>query len=418
MIKETKFENGLTLLTEDIPYVRSVSIGIFVKVGSRDEEIELNGLSHFIEHLMFKGTKKRSAKQIAEALDNVGGILNAFTSKEYTCYYSKVLDEHFSLALDVLTDMLFSSRFEENDIDRERNVILEEIKMYEDSPDELVHDVFAGTVLKEHSLGKSIGGRQEVIKNVNKEKILEYYRKYYVPSNMVISVAGNINHEEIRKKVEDAFPVEKSLLPSKALLIPDSKPNVVCKVKDIEQVNLCLGGLGLSLNNPKMRALQMLDNILGGGTSSRLFQKIREQRGLVYSVYTYHNCYYDTGLFCVSMGLSAHNLEAALDLVGEELKAILNNGVTGQELRRAKEQAKGNFLLSLESVNTRMSRMGKYKIYFDRIISTEEVLEQIEKVSLEDMLNLSQEILKPNKFSLVTVGPLDDFKLLKGFWEK
>ncbi|MHB8157375.1 MAG: M16 family metallopeptidase, partial [Desulfocucumaceae bacterium] len=362
MIKRILLDNGVNLLTEDIPHVRSVAIGIWVNVGSRDEGDQVAGISHFIEHLMFKGTEKRTAKEIAETLDTVGGQLNAFTTKEYTCYYAKVLDEHFELALDVLSDMLFNSKYDVNDIDRERNVILEEIKMYEDTPDEQVHDVFAGTIWQKHPLGRPIIGSAEVIKGLSRETIVNYLGEHYVPGNIVVTAAGNLDHDFVAEKMRAVFGAMKGDITPRLLKLPTPHKEIVCRGKETEQVHLCVGAPGLPLDHEKIYVFQLINTILGGGLSSRLFQEIREQRGLVYSVYSYHSSYHDAGLFCIYAGLSKENFQPTLELIYKEVKDIQQNGVTEKELRRAKDQLKGNLLLSLENVNTRMSRLGKSQL--------------------------------------------------------
>ncbi len=413
MIRKTIFKNGVSLLTEDVPHVRSVAVGIWVNVGSRYEDTSVSGISHFIEHLMFKGTENRTAKQIAEALDAVGGQLNAFTTKEYTCYYAKVLDEHFDLALDVLTDMLFHSRFAAQDIDREKNVIIEEIKMYEDAPDELVHDIFASTLWQGHALGRPIIGKAEVIGKMTRDEIMSYYAKHYIPSNMVVSVAGNVDHQAVEDKIKLVFDNVRGTANSRPLLAPAPKREVTCKSKDTEQVHICAGAPGLPLDHEKIYVFQLVNTILGGGLSSRLFQEIREQRGLVYSVYSYHSSYHDAGLFCIYAGLSKQNVEPAMELIFKEVRDIQKNGVTGQELRRAKDQLKGNLLLSLESVNTRMSRLGKSQLYLGKVIPPEEIVARVERVTDEDIILLANEMLRPELFSLASVGPWDDCKLLE-----
>jgi predicted Zn-dependent peptidase len=413
LIKTIKLNNGVCLLTEDIPHVRSVAVGIWINVGSRDESDKVAGVSHFIEHMMFKGTEKRTAKQIAEALDAVGGQLNAFTTKEYTCYYAKVLDEHFKLALDVLSDMLFYSKFAEPDMDRERNVILEEIKMYEDTPDELVHDVFANTIWQMHPLGRPIIGWAEVVRELNRDTIQGYLKKYYVPDNIVISVAGNIDHDFVADNIGAVFGEMKGNSSGRAMELPKPQKEITCREKDTEQVHLCLGTPGLPLEHDQIYVFQLVNTILGGGLSSRLFQEIREQRGLVYSVYSYHSSYHDTGLFCVYAGLSKENVGPALKLIFKEIKDIRQNGVTGEELRRAKDQLKGNLLLSLENVNTRMSRLGKSQLYLGKVVSPEEIVKRIEKVTAEDIVKLAGEKLGRGNFALASVGPWADCKTLE-----
>ncbi|MCL5935533.1 MAG: insulinase family protein [Firmicutes bacterium] len=413
MIKKVMLNNGIQLLTEDIPHVRSLAVGVWINVGSRDEGDEVAGISHFIEHLMFKGTEKRTAKQIAEALDAVGGQLNAFTTKEYTCYYARVLDEHLELALDILSDMLFSSKFAVPDIDRERNVIIEEIKMYEDTPDELVHDVFANTIWQMHPLGRPIIGHADVIKRLDRDTFLGYLNKYYVPGNIVISLAGNIDHELAAQKIGFYFGGLRGDLSHRAMDLPNSRKEVFCRTKDTEQVHLCLGTPGMPLEHEQIYTFQLVNTILGGGLSSRLFQEIREQRGLVYSIYSYHSSYYDTGIFCVYAGLSKENVSPALDLIFKEIKDIRDNGVSDQELRRAKDQLKGNLLLSLENVNTRMSRLGKSQLYLGKVVSPDEIVQRIEKVSGQDIRNLAGERFIPREFAIASVGPWDDCSLLE-----
>ncbi|MCL5058354.1 MAG: insulinase family protein [Actinobacteria bacterium] len=413
MINKILLDNGVNLLTEDIPHVRSVAVGIWVNVGSRDENEPVAGISHFIEHLMFKGTENRTAKEIAEALDAVGGQLNAFTTKEYTCYYAKVLDEHFELALDILTDMLFNSKFDSADIDRERNVIIEEIKMYEDTPDELVHDVFAGTIWDVHPLGRPIIGYAEVIRDLSRETITDYVGSHYVPGNIVVTVAGNINHAAVAEKISSIFEKRKGSARPRIIELPQPKREITCRSKEIEQVHLCVGAPGLPLDHEQIYVFQLVNTILGGGLSSRLFQEIREQRGLVYSVYSYHSSYHDAGLFCIYAGLSKENLNPALELIFKEIKDIQQNGVTGQELRRAKDQLKGNLLLSLENVNTRMSRLGKSQLYLGKVVPPEEIVLRIEKVTGDEIRKLAMEKLDPNNFALASVGPWDDCKALE-----
>lgn len=413
MIQKVTLENGVHILTEDLTHVRSVVLGIWVGVGSRDETPDVAGLSHFIEHLMFKGTENRTAKQIAEALDAVGGQLNAFTTKEYTCYYARVLDEHFDLAVDVLTDMLFGSRFEPNDIDRERNVILEEIKMYEDAPDELVHDIFATTIWQGHPLGRPIIGTADVIEGVSRDTILTYYKRHYTPAKMVVAVAGSINHEQVVEKLRAVFDKIGGENVPRVFTPPQPRTEVTCRNKDTEQVHLCIGAPGLPLDHERIYVFQLLNTILGGGLSSRLFQEIREQRGLVYSVYSYHSSYHDGGLFCVYAGLSKHNVEPAMELILKELKDIRTDGVKEDELRRAKDQLKGNLLLSMESVNTRMSRLAKSQMYLGKVVPPEDVVERVNRVTHNDIIELARQMLSTDKFSMATVGPWDDCNIFK-----
>jgi predicted Zn-dependent peptidase len=408
MVKLVTLDNNTQILTETVPHVRSVSIGFFVDIGSRYEQPEMNGSSHFIEHLMFKGTSRRSAKDIAEELDAVGGQLNAFTTKEYTCYYARVLDEHFGLAVDLLGDMLFASKFDPLDIDRERNVILEEIKMYEDTPDELVHDIFASSIWRGHPLGQPIIGTAGVINGLTREKLFDYYKKHYNPGRMIVAVAGNISHEAAMKKLRPIFENKAGQGRPRQVDIPAAQRQVVCRSKDTEQVHLCVGAPGLKLDHEKIYVMQIINTILGGGLSSRLFQDIREQRGLVYSVYSYHSSYHDTGLFAIYAGLSKQNVDEVLALIFKQVRDIQLKGVKKEELYRAKEQLKGSLFLSLENVSTRMSRLGKSQLYLGKVVTPEEIVNRVNEVTINDIQELAEEMLDPDGFSLASIGPWDD----------
>jgi len=413
VIEIAELANGVRVLTEKIPHVHSASIGVWVDVGSRDENDDQAGVTHFIEHLMFKGTQKRSAKDIAEELDAVGGQLNAFTTKEYTCYYARVLDEHLPLAADLLGDMLFHSRFDEVDIDRERNVILEEIKMYEDAPDELVHDIFAGTIWHSHPLGRPVIGSEQTVRNLSRADLLSFYQQYYTPGNIVVAAAGNFEHGKLLDLLNATFGQLTGGKKERRFVVPEPKKQVFCRTKDTEQVHLCLGAPGLSMDHEKIYVFQLINTILGGGLSSRLFQEIREQRGLVYSVFSYHSSYHDSGLFCVYAGLSRENVREVLELVVKEIKDLQKRGVSPAELQRVKDQLKGNLLLSLESVSTRMSRLGKSQLYLGKITPPEEIVRRIMAVTNDEIMELSRNLLKPEDFSLASVGPWNDEDIFK-----
>lgn len=413
MIEIAELANGVKVLTERIPHVRSAAIGVWVDVGSRDEDDYQAGITHFIEHLMFKGTDRRSAKNIAEELDAVGGQLNAFTTKEYTCYYARVLDEHLPMALDLISDMLFNSRFEAADIDRERNVILEEIKMYEDAPDELVHDIFAGTIWHSHPLGRPVIGDQKTVRNFSRPDLLSFYHQYYTPGNIVVAAAGNLDRERVLELVNNTFGRLTGVKKERRYAVPEPNRRVFCRPKDTEQVHVCLGTPGLPLDHEQIYVFQIINTILGGGLSSRLFQEIREQRGLVYSVFSYHSSYHDSGLFCVYAGLSKENVRAALELIVNELRDIQVHGVSPAELQRAKDQLKGNLLLSLENVSTRMSRLGKSQLYLGKVIPPDEIVRRVMAVSDDDIKELARAKLRPENFSLASVGPWDDGDVLR-----
>lgn len=405
MFKKETLPNGVRIITEEIPHVRSVSIGLWVGVGSRDEMPEINGMAHFIEHMMFKGTEKRSAKQIAESLDAVGGQLNAFTSKEYTCYYAKVLDEHFAVATDLLADMFFNSLFLPEELEKEKNVIIEEIKMYEDAPDELVHDFFASTIWQSHALGRPVIGNIEVIKATTRKQMIDFYKKFYVPESLVVAVAGNISHEAVVAQLAPLFSTFSGLKPVRAYQTPMAKACMLGKQKEIEQVHICMGAPGLPLDHENTYTLHVLNGILGGGISSRLFQEIREERGLAYSVYSYHSSYRDAGLFSVYTGLSRQNLDQVLALVSKEMKDIKQQGVSAEEVARAKAQLKGSMFLGLENVSNRMSRLGKSELCLERVITPEEAAERIDRVTGEGIRQLAGELFVKEKFTVAVIGP-------------
>ncbi|GAB6180708.1 pitrilysin family protein [Desulfotomaculum defluvii] len=405
--------NGVRILTQQVSHVRSVALGIWVDVGSRDESDQTAGISHYIEHMMFKGTKHRTAKQIAEELDAVGGQLNAFTTKEYTCYYAKVLDEHFNLAVDVLSDMLFHSNISEKDVEREKNVILEEIKMYEDAPDELVHDMFAKTIWSGHPLGRPIIGTAETVSSFTHKDLRAYMQQNYTPNRIVVSVAGNITHQQVVEKLLPLFSSLTGEQVTRDLKIPTHSIEVNCRNKETEQVHMVIGAPGLRLDDDELYVAQVINTVLGGGLSSRLFQEIREQRGLVYTVYSYHSSYYDTGIFGVYAGLSKENVNQAMDLIFKEIKDVKKNGILKEELQRAKDQLKGNLLLSMESVNTHMSRLGKSELYLGKVYSPEEIVEKLNRITLEDILRVANTLFQPDKFSMAAIGPWQDCGDLK-----
>ncbi|MHB1419965.1 MAG: M16 family metallopeptidase [Bacillota bacterium] len=406
-IKDT-LSSGVRVVTEEVPAVHSVALGIWVRTGSRNETEQQHGVSHFLEHLLFKGTAKRTAKQIAEALEAVGGQLNAFTTKEYTCYYAKVLADHLDLAIDILTDMFFNSLMDPNDIAKEKNVILEEIKMYEDSPDELVHDLFAKTVWKGHPLGRAILGTAESVQQIQRQDIIDYYNSQYVSENVVVAVAGKIKHPEIMERLAPMFSKMTSGHRSVSGEAPTPQTAVRVQEKEIEQVHICLGTPALSQDSEDVYPLHVLNNVLGGGLSSRLFQQIREDRGLAYSVYSYHTTYFDSGLFAVYAGTSLANLKQVTELIGGEIISIRDKGILPDELQRTKDQIKGNLLLGLENVSSRMSRLGKTELCFDRIVTAEEVVERISKVTLEQILELGRRLFAPEKFTITAIGPQVD----------
>lgn len=408
LYNKSMLSNGLRVVSERVPYVRSVSVGVWVNSGSRYEPESEAGISHFIEHLLFKGTERRTARQIAEEIDSVGGQLNAFTGKEYTCFYCRVLDEHISLALDLLSDMIQNSLFRDEDIEKERGVIAEEIRMYEDAPDELVHDLLAGTMWDGHPLGRAIIGNTESINAINRERILEYFKGFYKPDNMVIAVAGNLDDGRIAEEIEKRFSGLSGTSFSPEQRSPEQRCTVKVRRKDTEQVHVCVGTEGVRLEDEQFYPLSVLNTILGGGTSSRLFQRIREEKGLAYSVYSYHTAYKDTGLFAVYAGIGPNYVREVLQIARNEFERFREQGPTDEELTRGKEQLKGGLMLGLESTSNRMTRLGRNELLLRYVTPLDEIVEKIESVTKEDILAVADTVLRPEKMTLTAVGPIEE----------
>ena len=395
----------MTIVTESIPYVRSVTLGFWLKVGSRHEGASQYGMSHMIEHMMFKGTGRRTARQIAETIDATGGQLNAFTDKEHTCYYGKVPDQHLALLIDVLADMLQNSTFDSGELEKEKCVVLEEIRMYEDSPDDLVHEAIAERLLCPHPLGRGVLGTPSSVQSFQREDLLDYLTKQYVPPSMIISAVGNISHQQVVDAIEGHFSGYKGVSPApQTAPVPNGQGDFV-RMKDIEQVHLCLGVPGLSRKDEDRYVLHVLDTALGGGMSSRLFQSLREEKGLVYSTYSYHSCYEDLGLAGIYAGTSPDNAASVTDLIKLECQRMAGKGLTPDELNRAKEQMKGSMLLSLENMATRMSRLAKAELYDEGLLSPEEIVAKIDAVTGEDVQRVAERLFGNVTFSLALVGP-------------
>lgn len=416
MYKKSVLPNGIRIVSETIPYVKSISMGVWIATGSRFEEEYNHGVSHFIEHLMFKGTTRRSAKEIAETVDAVGGQLNAFTAKECTCYYLKILDTHADLAMDILSDMLLASKFAEEDIERERQVVLEEVHMYEDSPDELVHDIYLDSVWPVHPLGRNILGTTDSIERFNRELVLKYFQDFYTPDNMVIAAAGNITHEDLVSLAERYFGKFKGKKRNIDITTPAFVPARTTINKDSEQVNVCLGTLSVPQDNPQIYPVYIFNNILGGGISSRLFQAIREERGLAYSIYSYQNNYKDAGLLTIYAGTRPGNINQVLELIIENLREFKIKGIDEQEMIKSKEQIKGSLLLGLESSSSRMSRMGKLEVTLGKFITLDEVVRKIDNVTLADVNEIIDQMLVAEKLCFTALGPVDSIKLTTNFY--
>ncbi|AGX03917.1 insulinase family protein [Bacillus infantis] len=403
MIKKYTCQNGVRVVLENIPTVRSVAIGVWIGTGSRNEHPGNNGVSHFLEHMFFKGTKTRTAREIAESFDSIGGQVNAFTSKEYTCYYAKVLDTHSKFALDVLADMFFNSTFVDEELNKEKNVVLEEIKMYEDTPDDIVHDLLGKAIYESHPLGYPILGTEETLETFKGDTLREYMHETYTPENVVISIAGNISDSFIQE-VEKLFGSYEAGKQERNQEKPVFHSNRVSRKKETEQAHLCLGYEGLPVGHKDMYSLILLNNILGGSMSSRLFQDVREQRGLAYSVFSYHSSFQDTGMVTIYGGTGAKQLDVLFETIQETLATLKRDGITEKELKNSKEQMKGSLMLSLESTNSRMSRNGKNELLLGRHRSLDEIVEQIDKVSEAGVNEMANSIFS-DQFSVSLISP-------------
>ncbi|CAM3935227.1 insulinase family protein [Paenibacillus alkaliterrae] len=406
-MKKYKLSNGLRVVVEYIPTVRSVSFGIWVKTGSRNETPDNNGISHFIEHMLFKGTEARSAKDIADLFDGIGGNVNAFTSKEYTCYFAKVLDEHLPLAVDALSDMFFHSQLDPEELAKEKNVILEEISMYEDTPDDKVHDEASRAAFGEHALAYSILGLKDRLAAMHSDTLRGYMNDMYTLENTVISVAGNVEESALLALLEKHFGEFTNSKPTVTIgASPTFKGDNLFFKKKTEQNHLCISFPGCSITDSKLYAMILLNNALGGGMSSRLFQDIREKRGLAYSVYSYHTSYADTGLFTIYAGTAPKQTKEVLDLTMEQLSELSVKGLAEEELHRGKEQLKGSLILSLESTSSRMNRLGKNELMLGQHYTLDELLLRIDSVTMADVQDVTKRMLSV-PFSVAMVGSND-----------
>ncbi|ANU19633.1 peptidase M16 [Planococcus plakortidis] len=389
MVTTYTCQNGLRIVSEHIPHFRSVAVGVFVNTGSRDERPEENGITHFIEHLLFKGTKTRSAKDIAREFDRIGGDLNAYTSKECTCYYAKVLDHHAPLAVEVLADMFFNSVMDPLEIDKERLVVKEEISMTEDMADDDVHEQLWRVMYPDNSIGAPILGTAETLDRFSRQQILDYMERHYTPANTVISVAGHID-AKLLTQIEALFGSFERKSPGNAHVLPTFVPGQSIKHKETEQAHICLGYPGLSLQDDRLFALAVLNNIIGGSMSSRLFQEIREDRGLAYSVYSYHSAYSDHGTLAIYGGTADHQVGEVEELIRASLQRMREGDISNVEITDSREQLKGNLLLGLESTGSRMSRNGKYELLHGKHQSADDIIRLIDAVERKHVLDLMQ----------------------------
>ncbi|HEY5056385.1 MAG TPA: pitrilysin family protein [Acidobacteriaceae bacterium] len=413
-LRRTRLPNGLLVLTESIPHVRSVSMGVWVNSGSRDEPLAINGISHFVEHMVFKGTTSRSAQQFAREADSIGGNFDAFTGKEGICFTVKVLDEHVPSALDLLADLVLHPTFTADDITREQGVILEEIKMDEDNPDYLVHETFTQNFWKSHALGRPILGTARTVRAFNQQIVLDFYASRFTPCNMVFSAAGNLDHDTFVAQVAEHFA---SLSAAGAaepdrIAAPAATPHITLRSKkSLEQVQLCIGVAAPRVNSPQRFAIYLLSSMLGGGMSSRLFQSIREDRGLAYSIYSETSPFRDTGLLAIYAGTSTEKTAEVVKLTVEEFARIKSSPVSDAELKRAKDQLKSNIVLGLESSGSRMSNLARQEIYFGRFFSTDEIVAEVDAVTPAEIQALARDLFQPESIAITVLGNLGDLTL-------
>jgi len=404
--------NGIRVITEKMPHVRSVSVGIWIGTGSREEAPQETGISHFIEHMVFKGTKNRSAEQIARSVDSIGGGLDAFTSKELVSYNVKVLDEHLPEAFDVVADLVRNPLFEEADIEKEKGVILEELKMEVDNPEYLIHEIFSSNFWKDHPLGRPILGTKQTIRGFDRDKIERYYRQFYTPANILITAAGSLNHSQLVRLAEQHFSDLKPrpMTPLQGPPRPHA-PLVFRNKSSLEQVHVYIGVPSAAMPDQSRFAWLVLNTILGGGMSSRLFQNIREKQGLAYTVYSELMMYRDAGCMLIYAGTSLKSAGKVVESIAQELRRLSDKLVTEDELRRAKDHLKGSYVLSLESTSSRMGNLARQELYFKRYFSLDEMLESVEQVTAEEVRQLAGEYFDPKNMAVAMLGRLEGFRV-------
>lgn len=404
--QKTVLQNGLRIVTEAIPHVRSASIGVWVDVGSRDETPGNNGITHFIEHMVFKGTEKRSLREISRSIESVGGYMNAFTSKEHTCFYARVLDKHSRLALDVLSDLAMNATFPVKELEKEKGVVIEELKNAEDDPDDIIHDYFEKALYGSHPMGFPVIGTEANLRGFSKSDLTEYRGRHYRPDRMVVAAAGNVRHDEIVELAGSLFPSGRSSRDQRVRRKPQSQASSVLEIeKPIQQAHVCIGTVAFSIRSKQRYPLMVLNTLLGDGMSSRLFQNIREKYGFAYSVYSFVGLQSDIGSFGVYVGTDKSHVAASTELVLKELKALREKPVPKAELRRTKEQLKGSMMLSLENIPSRMMRLGSSELYFQEQSPLDTILQEIESVRTEDLQSLASDLFKEEKFSRVVFMP-------------
>jgi predicted Zn-dependent peptidase len=411
-VRKETLPNGLTIVTEPMSSVRSVSVGIWLRTGARQERPEDNGISHFIEHMLFKGTKKRSAEEIARAADSIGGHLDAFTAKETTSYSIKVLDEHLPKAFDILADLVKNPLFKDEHIANESRVIQEEIKMVEDTPDDLVHEIFTQTYWRGHALGRPILGTRRTVRGFDRKRLLSYFRRHYAPNNLLIAAAGHVEHSQIMDLTQQEFGGLRPAAPPRKGPVPVPHPHMqVRHKKDLEQVHICVGTPCYPQAHQNRFPAYILNSVLGGGMSSRLFQNIREKRGLAYAVFSSLSSFHDAGCLGVYAGTAAEKAQQVIDLVLHEFSELRSTLINQEELQRAKDYLKGSLLLSLESSNSRMGNVARQEMYFGRSISMDEIARSVDAVMCEQVQGVAQEFFQPDRFAVTVLGPVRGLKL-------
>ncbi len=411
-IEVSTLPNGLRIITERMAHVRSVAVGIWMGTGSRHETPEENGLSHFIEHMVFKGTHTRSAEEIARSVDSIGGNLDAFTAKELVSFNAKVIDQHLPKVFDILSDMVLNPLFQAQDIEKEKGVVLEELKMEADNPEYLVHEVFSSNFWRDHSLGKPILGTRETVRRFCREMIDGYYRKVYLPSNLIITAAGNLCHRDLLALAGERF----ASMPARGAVPDGTRPSTHARItlrnkRSLEQAHLCLGVPCYSLPHEKRYAAYVLSTLLGGGMSSRLFQNIREKHGLAYAVFSEINAYRDTGSLIVYAGTSIETASRVVELILDEFRNLKEEPVPSEELQRAKDNLKGSLVLGLESTPSRMANLARQQLYFGRFFSLDELVDSIERVTAGDVQQAAHEFFDPRHIALTVLGNLDGFHI-------
>jgi len=413
-IQKEVLPNGLVVITEPMEHVHSVSVGIWLRSGSRREPAALNGISHFIEHMVFKGTARRTAEDIAREMDSVGGMLDAFTSKEMVCFNTRVLDEHLPRAFDVLADMVLEPKFADEDIAREQGVVLEEIRMTQDNPEDLVHELFTQNFWAPHPLGKPILGTPETVSAFTRDTLQKWFRRWYAPNHLVITAAGHLTHAQLVDLVSERFA---KLAPSEdgqAEPEPQPAPHITLRAKrELEQVHICLGVPAFAMTDDRRFAVSILNNILGGGMSSRLFQNIRERQGLAYAIFSELNSYRDAGALSVYAGTSLETAEQVVRSVLDEFRRLKDEPLDAEELRRAKDHLKGATLLALEGSGQRMNSLARYHIYFDRHFTPDELIAMLEAVTAEQVQQIAREFFEPGRVAASVVGNLNGFDLTR-----